>query len=73
VRARLERALASADRALASAQALTVGLRGLAHDAIAGHGSVAAFADDLELVDDVKALTKDLKNRPWRVAGHPSP
>ncbi|HTJ45687.1 MAG TPA: MlaD family protein [Kofleriaceae bacterium] len=68
LRARLTGALDSADRALASASSLADGLHGLVHDATDGHGAAAAFLSDLELVDDVKALTRDLKNRPWRVA-----
>ena len=68
LRARLTSALDGADRALAQASSLADGLRGLTHDATDGHGAAAAFLSDLELVDDVKALTRDLKNRPWRVA-----
>jgi hypothetical protein len=68
VRARLDRTLASVDRALASADRLATNVAAVTHELAAGTGSVAAFASDLELVDDVKALTKQLKNHPWQVA-----
>jgi ABC-type transporter Mla subunit MlaD len=74
--ARLDATLASADRALATAQALTEQLGHVVRDAgldgSGGRGSIAAFAADLELVDDVKAMTKQLKNAPWRVMAPPS-
>ncbi len=73
LRARLDHTLAAADRALATAGSLADQLGGLVHDATAGHGSVAAFAADLELVDDVKTLTKQMKRAPWRVAAPPAP
>jgi hypothetical protein len=71
LRARLDHALASADRALASAQDLTTGLVALTRDATSGDGSVAAFASDLELTDDVKDLTRQLKNEFWRELAPP--
>lgn len=70
--ARLERAIASADRALAAAEQLAGSVRGVVEDATTGHGALAAFGADLELVDDVKELTKELKRQPWRVVGAPA-
>ena len=67
VRARLDETLASADRALASAQDLSRGLSELAGQ----HGSIAAFGSDIELTDDVKDLTKQLKNEFWKELAPP--
>jgi phospholipid/cholesterol/gamma-HCH transport system substrate-binding protein len=67
LRARLDRALDSADRALASADRLATSVAAVTHELASGTGSLAAFAADLELVDDVKDLTKQLKNHPWQV------
>jgi ABC-type transporter Mla subunit MlaD len=69
---RIDRTLASVDRALAEASSLTEGVRGVVHDVTDGHGSAAAFAADLELIDDVKDLSKFLKSHPWRVMAPPS-
>ncbi len=69
---RLQDALASADRALAAAEQLAGQVRAVVAEAATGRGALAAFAADLELVDDVKELTKELKRQPWRIIGSPS-
>jgi ABC-type transporter Mla subunit MlaD len=68
--ARLDAALARVDaftrqidETLASADALTAMIA-------SGEGSLAAFAADMEIADEVKAVTKLLKEQPWRL-GHP--
>jgi ABC-type transporter Mla subunit MlaD len=71
--ARLDRTLATADRALLQTKELTAQIRGVIHDATKGNGTIAAFAADLELIDDVKELTKELKRNPWRTMPPPSP
>jgi hypothetical protein len=54
---------------LAAAEQLAAGARGALGDATGGRGAIAGFAADLELVDDVKELTKELKRQAWRVVG----
>lgn len=71
--ARAAHALATADRALAQAGELTANVRGVIGDAARGGGAIGAFAADLELVDDVKELTRQLKRSPWRVMPPPGP
>jgi ABC-type transporter Mla subunit MlaD len=71
--ARANAALAAADQALADAERLTAQIQGVLADITRGSGSIAAFAADLELVDEVRELTKDLKRSPWRVMPPPSP
>ena len=68
--AKIEEALARVDvltrhleDALASADALAVLVA-------SGQGSLAAFAQDMEIADEVKAVTKMLKEQPW-LLGHP--
>jgi ABC-type transporter Mla subunit MlaD len=73
LRARLDRTLDSVDHALAAADRLATSVAAVTHELATGTGSLAAFASDLELVDDVKDLTKQLKNQPWQVVGHGRP
>jgi ABC-type transporter Mla subunit MlaD len=35
-----------------------------------GQGAISAFAADLEIFDQVKQLTKVMKQRPWELVGH---
>ena len=65
--ARVELAVAAIDRATAGATTLAAEARGLLADATTGAGTLAAFARDLELFDDLKAVVKQMKRRPWRV------
>lgn len=69
--ARVATMLDRADQALAAAQQLAASAKGALADATGGRGAIAAFAADLELVDDVKELTKELKRQPWNVVGRP--
>jgi ABC-type transporter Mla subunit MlaD len=69
--------LARIDAAIARVDALVASLDGVlrrADELVAlierGEGSLAAFAQDAEIADDVKDLTKLLKSQPWRL-GHP--
>jgi ABC-type transporter Mla subunit MlaD len=68
---RVKALLDGADRALAGAEQLASSVRAVVGDATRGGGALAAFAADLELVDDVRELTKELKRQPWRVVGAP--
>lgn len=68
---RVRALLARTDHVLAAAQRLAASARGALADATGGRGAIAAFAADLELVDDVKELTKELKRQPWNVVGRP--
>jgi ABC-type transporter Mla subunit MlaD len=52
--------VALADGALAQVRAVIA-------EATTGTGSLAMLLADLELIDDVKAMTKTLKRNPWRV------
>jgi ABC-type transporter Mla subunit MlaD len=68
--ARLDAALAKVDvltrqidDTLAAADALIAMIE-------SGKGTLAAFAADMEIADEVKAMTKVLKEQPWRM-GHP--
>jgi phospholipid/cholesterol/gamma-HCH transport system substrate-binding protein len=36
-----------------------------------GEGTIGAFMKDTELFDELKAMTKILKERPWETVGHP--
>jgi len=36
-----------------------------------GRGTLGALAQDVELADEIKAMTKTLKREPWRVLGRP--
>lgn len=69
---RVARILVTADRALVQAKHLTGQMQRLLADATGGGGAVAAFAADLELIDEVRELTKELKRTPWRVMPPPS-
>jgi ABC-type transporter Mla subunit MlaD len=51
------------DQVMASADALVATIE-------SGKGSIAAFAADMEIADEMKAMTKLLKEQPWRM-GHP--
>jgi ABC-type transporter Mla subunit MlaD len=70
--ARIARLLDRADQVLASAEQLGASVKNVMSDATAGRGAVQAFAADLELIDDVKELTKELKRQPWNILGHGS-
>jgi hypothetical protein len=59
------------DPLLAGAEALLAQVRGVIADATTGTGSLAMLLADLELIDDVKAMTKELKRHPWRVVAPP--
>jgi ABC-type transporter Mla subunit MlaD len=68
--ARLDAALAEVDvmtrqidETLAAADALMATIE-------SGQGTLAAFAADKEIADEMKAMTKVLKEQPWRM-GHP--
>jgi ABC-type transporter Mla subunit MlaD len=52
------------ERATAAAQAIVAAVN-------AGQGSIGAFLHDVELGDELKAMTKLLKTQPWRTVGHP--
>ncbi len=71
LRARVERVMVGVDSGLAQAQQLAGQMRGVIADATTGVGTIAAFGADLELVDNVRELTKDLKRKPWRLAVPP--
>jgi len=72
-RAEIGTLLDATDKALATAESLANNVSALARRAADGPGSIAAFGADLELSDDVKAMTKELKNAPWRVVAPPTP
>ncbi len=67
LRARLDRALASAEGALASAQQLTGGIDGILDDVESARGTIGAVMADLELFDDFKQALKGVKRAPWKV------
>jgi ABC-type transporter Mla subunit MlaD len=67
--ARVAAMLEQSDQILAAAERLAASTRGAIADATGGRGAIAAFAADLELVDDVKELTKELKRQPWNILG----
>jgi hypothetical protein len=68
--ARIATLLDRADQVLASAEQLAASVNGVMADATDGRGAIQAFAADLELIDDVKELTKELKRQPWNIVGH---
>jgi hypothetical protein len=59
-----ERALAGADRLMASARALVAMIE-------RGEGSAMKLSRDPEFPEDARALGKLLKRNPWRIIGHP--
>lgn len=69
--ARLRAGLEAADRALAKLDAL----RAKADDLLAllarGEGTIGRLQNDPEFPEDAKELGRILKNRPWRIVGHP--
>lgn len=69
--ARIDAALAAVDDATRGAGELLAGLRGVLDDATTGTGTLAALARDAELIDDLKAMTKMMKRKPWRVVVKP--
>ncbi|MBZ0238317.1 MAG: hypothetical protein K8M05_38755, partial [Deltaproteobacteria bacterium] len=69
---RMRELLARIDHVLAATERLAASARGALADATGGRGAIAAFAADLELVDDVKELTKELKRQPWNILGRPA-
>jgi ABC-type transporter Mla subunit MlaD len=70
--ARVAAMLDKADHVLAAAERLAAAAKGALGDATVGRGAIAAFAADLELVDDVKELTKEMKRQPWNFLGRPA-
>lgn len=70
--ARLERTLGDAERILGESERLVGQVRVVLAEATTGGSALAGFAADLELIDDVKELTKVLKRNPWRVMPPPS-
>jgi hypothetical protein len=60
-------AIAQIDPILRSADLLLAQIDGVIADVTTGTGTIAAFGRDLELIDDVKAMTKMMKRKPWRV------
>ncbi|HUQ07724.1 MAG TPA: MlaD family protein [Kofleriaceae bacterium] len=70
--ARVAAMLDKSDQVLAAAQRLAASVNGAIADATGGRGAIAAFAADLELIDDVKELTKELKRQPWNILGRPA-
>jgi ABC-type transporter Mla subunit MlaD len=67
LRVRIDRAIAAVTGATGGAESLLAGVRGVLDDATAGTGTLAALGRDLELIDDMKAMTRELKRAPWRV------
>jgi ABC-type transporter Mla subunit MlaD len=66
LRRKVDRAAAAFTAALRRADALTAQLGDLLDEASAGTGTLAAFARDLELFDDLKEMVKGMKRAPWR-------
>jgi ABC-type transporter Mla subunit MlaD len=71
LREKVDRATRAFTRAIAGADVLVAQLRGVMDDAINGTGSLAALGRDLELIDDMKEMTKMMKRAPWRVVAPP--
>ena len=67
LRARIDSAIATIDPILRQTDALLANIDGVIADAVSGPGAIAAFSRDLELIDDVKEMTKMMKRHPWRV------
>jgi ABC-type transporter Mla subunit MlaD len=65
--ARIEATVAEGKAAAAGAEAIIAGVRGITADVTSRRGTVGAMMSDVELLDDMKELTKHLKRRPWRV------
>lgn len=72
LRGKIDRAVLSFEGALRGADVLATQLRGVLDDAVNGTGTLAALGRDLELIDDMKEMTKMMKRAPWRVIGRPS-
>ncbi len=68
--ARVDAALARVDTLIRQVDEVVAGAEALAALIGRGEGSIAAFAADMEIADEVKAVTKLLKERPW-LLGHP--
>jgi ABC-type transporter Mla subunit MlaD len=68
---RIDQAIADGQAALAGADEVLAGLRGIGDDIASRRGTVGGFLGDLELFDDMKELTKALKRNPWRVMTKP--
>ncbi len=69
--ARFGAALAGAGALVARAEralAIAAELRALV---ASGRGSLGAFLQDVELADEMKDLTKELKRQPWKTLGRP--
>jgi hypothetical protein len=65
--ASLDDVIAKVERLLAFAQEVLARIQGTFEDALNGTGSLAMLLADLELVDDVKAMTRELKRTPCRL------
>jgi ABC-type transporter Mla subunit MlaD len=72
LRERIDRATLAFTAAIRGADVLVAQLRGVMDDAVNGTGTLAALGRDLELIDDMKEMTKRMKRAPWRVVGKPS-
>jgi hypothetical protein len=64
-RDRVLRVIATVESAVALAGELVDQVRGLVADATGGTGSLAMLLADLEMVDDIKAMTMIFKRQPW--------
>ena len=71
LRARIDRTIGTFTAAIRAGETLVAQLRGALDDAINGTGTLAALGRDLELIDDMKEMTKRMKRAPWRVVAPP--
>lgn len=71
LRTRLEATVAEGKAAADGVEQLIAGVRAISDDVSNRRGTLGAMASDLELLDDMKELTKHLKRRPWRVMVKP--
>jgi ABC-type transporter Mla subunit MlaD len=67
LRAELDHTIDVADGALVTARALTEQVAALARRAIDGPSSLASFATDMDMDDDLKEVGKIIKRGPWRM------
>jgi ABC-type transporter Mla subunit MlaD len=68
--ATLDAVVAQVDAVTRQMEAAIAGADALAATIARGEGTLAAFAADMEIADEVKAVTKMLKEQPW-LMGHP--
>lgn len=72
---RVSRLLAALDRAGAIVERAELGLaiaRGLIDRVRRGQGTLGALLSDVELADEIKEASKELKQQPWRTLARPS-